>query len=225
VVDLSENRYPLAPRPAGNGRVASLAWGDAQPSAAWGPAPRVTALERSPRLGLKALQPVYPELRPWDFPVPSPGYSRKYGQAGHLRLVSLAIARAQRDVFANSKQLVAVRPWRKAIILLFIKPRSMVDIFLPLRSPVDGATRSIGLGISAMKDTATGSGPRLRPMISIAELLERIPISRTTLDKMVKEGTFPRPYPITPTKFEFFLRRRRHLAATTCSRIFGIRQR
>jgi predicted DNA-binding transcriptional regulator AlpA len=42
-------------------------------------------------------------------------------------------------------------------------------------------------------------------MISIAELLERIPISRTTLDKMAKEGTFPRPYPIIPTKFGFFL--------------------
>jgi predicted DNA-binding transcriptional regulator AlpA len=42
-------------------------------------------------------------------------------------------------------------------------------------------------------------------MISITELLERIPISRTTLDKMVKEGTFPRPYPIRPTKFGFFL--------------------
>ena len=50
-----------------------------------------------------------------------------------------------------------------------------------------------------------GSGPNLRPMISIAELLERIPISRTTLDKMVKEGRFPKPYPITPTKFGFFV--------------------
>jgi predicted DNA-binding transcriptional regulator AlpA len=81
----------------------------------------------------------------------------------------------------------------------------MVDIFLSLGSAVGATTRSIALGISAMKNTATGSGPRLRPMISIAELLERIPISRTTLDKMVKEGTFPRPYPITPTKFGFFL--------------------
>ncbi|WP_316172332.1 MULTISPECIES: AlpA family phage regulatory protein [unclassified Bradyrhizobium] len=47
--------------------------------------------------------------------------------------------------------------------------------------------------------------PSLRPMISIAEVLERIPICRTTLDKMVKEGAFPKPYHLTPMKLRFLL--------------------
>ncbi|MCA1534628.1 AlpA family phage regulatory protein [Bradyrhizobium sp. NBAIM03] len=46
---------------------------------------------------------------------------------------------------------------------------------------------------------------RLRPMISIAEVLERIPVCRTTLDKMVKEGVFPKPYHLTPMKLGFLL--------------------
>jgi predicted DNA-binding transcriptional regulator AlpA len=45
----------------------------------------------------------------------------------------------------------------------------------------------------------------LRPMISIAELLQRIPICRSTLDKLVKEGAFPKPCYLTPMKLGFFV--------------------
>ncbi|MEH2508606.1 prophage regulatory protein [Bradyrhizobium sp. AZCC 1578] len=45
----------------------------------------------------------------------------------------------------------------------------------------------------------------LRAMISIADLLERIPISRSTLDRLVKEGSFPKPCYLTPMKLGFYL--------------------
>lgn len=45
----------------------------------------------------------------------------------------------------------------------------------------------------------------LRPMISIADLLQSIPISRTTLDKLVKDGSFPKPCRVASLKLAFFL--------------------
>jgi predicted DNA-binding transcriptional regulator AlpA len=45
----------------------------------------------------------------------------------------------------------------------------------------------------------------LRAMISIADLLERIPISRSTLDRLVREGSFPKPCYLTPMKLGFYL--------------------
>jgi len=41
-------------------------------------------------------------------------------------------------------------------------------------------------------------------MISIADLLQHIPISRTTFDELVKEGAFPKPCYVTPMKLGFF---------------------
>jgi predicted DNA-binding transcriptional regulator AlpA len=45
----------------------------------------------------------------------------------------------------------------------------------------------------------------LRPMISIAEILQSIPISRTTLDQLVKDGEFPKPRRVASLKLAFFL--------------------
>lgn len=45
----------------------------------------------------------------------------------------------------------------------------------------------------------------LRPMISMSDVLQRIPISRSTLDRLIKEGSFPKPFYLTPMKLGFFL--------------------
>jgi predicted DNA-binding transcriptional regulator AlpA len=42
-------------------------------------------------------------------------------------------------------------------------------------------------------------------MISIRGVLERVPISRSTLERKVKEGTFPKMYSIAPMRVGFFL--------------------
>lgn len=45
----------------------------------------------------------------------------------------------------------------------------------------------------------------IRQMISIRDVLKRIPMSRSTLERKVKEGTFPRMYSIAPMRVGFFL--------------------
>lgn len=42
-------------------------------------------------------------------------------------------------------------------------------------------------------------------MISIRDVLKRIPMSRSTLERKVKEGTFPKMYSIAPMRVGFFL--------------------
>ncbi|OAF05686.1 hypothetical protein AYJ54_01945 [Bradyrhizobium centrolobii] len=42
-------------------------------------------------------------------------------------------------------------------------------------------------------------------MISIRDVLRRVPISRSTLERKVKEGTFPKMYSIAPMRVGFFL--------------------
>ncbi|MCP1757711.1 helix-turn-helix transcriptional regulator [Bradyrhizobium elkanii] len=45
----------------------------------------------------------------------------------------------------------------------------------------------------------------IRPMISMSQVLKRIPLSRSTIERKVKEGTFPHSYPIAPMRVGFFL--------------------
>jgi predicted DNA-binding transcriptional regulator AlpA len=45
----------------------------------------------------------------------------------------------------------------------------------------------------------------IRPMISISDVLKRIPLSRSTIERKVKDGTFPRSYQIAPMRVGFFL--------------------
>jgi predicted DNA-binding transcriptional regulator AlpA len=45
----------------------------------------------------------------------------------------------------------------------------------------------------------------VRQMISIRDVLMRIPISWSTLERKVKEGTFPKMYSIAPMRVGFFL--------------------
>jgi prophage regulatory protein len=42
-------------------------------------------------------------------------------------------------------------------------------------------------------------------MISIRDVLKRIPVSRSTLERKVKDGTFPKMYSIAPMRVGFFL--------------------
>lgn len=45
----------------------------------------------------------------------------------------------------------------------------------------------------------------IRQMISMSQVLKRIPLSRSTIERKVKEGTFPKSYPIAPMRVGFFL--------------------
>jgi prophage regulatory protein len=45
----------------------------------------------------------------------------------------------------------------------------------------------------------------LRQMISIKEVLKIIPVSRSTLFRKVKDGTFPQSHQIAPMRVGFFL--------------------
>jgi predicted DNA-binding transcriptional regulator AlpA len=45
----------------------------------------------------------------------------------------------------------------------------------------------------------------IRQMISMSEVLKRIPLSRSTIERKQKEGTFPKSYPIAPMRVGFFL--------------------
>ncbi|MET4384287.1 putative DNA-binding transcriptional regulator AlpA [Bradyrhizobium sp. F1.4.3] len=42
-------------------------------------------------------------------------------------------------------------------------------------------------------------------MISIKDVLKRIPVSRATIERKVKLGTFPKMYSIAPMRVGFFL--------------------
>ncbi|MCW2194428.1 putative DNA-binding transcriptional regulator AlpA [Bradyrhizobium elkanii] len=57
-----------------------------------------------------------------------------------------------------------------------------------------------------MQETAPAdSTPDVRQMISIKDVLKRIPVSRSTIERKVKEGTFPKMYSIAPMRVGFFL--------------------
>jgi predicted DNA-binding transcriptional regulator AlpA len=45
----------------------------------------------------------------------------------------------------------------------------------------------------------------IRQMTSIRDVLKRIPMSRSTLERKVKEGTFPKMYSIAPMRVGLFL--------------------
>jgi predicted DNA-binding transcriptional regulator AlpA len=45
----------------------------------------------------------------------------------------------------------------------------------------------------------------LRQMISISQVMKIIPLSRSTIERKVKDGTFPKSYPIAPMRVGFFL--------------------
>jgi predicted DNA-binding transcriptional regulator AlpA len=47
--------------------------------------------------------------------------------------------------------------------------------------------------------------PEVRQMISMQEVLKRIPISRSTIERKSKAGTFPKYHPIAPMRVGFFL--------------------
>ncbi|MCW2077867.1 UNVERIFIED_ORG: putative DNA-binding transcriptional regulator AlpA [Bradyrhizobium japonicum] len=47
--------------------------------------------------------------------------------------------------------------------------------------------------------------PEVRPMISVAEVLKRLPVSRSTLHRMVKEKRFPQSHELSPMRIGFFL--------------------
>ena len=49
------------------------------------------------------------------------------------------------------------------------------------------------------------NAPGVRQMISMAEVLKRIPLSRSTIERKVKDGTFPKSYPLAPMRVGFFL--------------------
>ena len=52
-------------------------------------------------------------------------------------------------------------------------------------------------------ETKTETG--LRKMISMKEVLKLIPISRSTIERKIKDKTFPESYPIAPMRVGFFL--------------------
>jgi prophage regulatory protein len=45
----------------------------------------------------------------------------------------------------------------------------------------------------------------IRQMVSINEVLKRVPVSRSTLHRMVREKTFPQSHEISPMRVGFFL--------------------
>jgi predicted DNA-binding transcriptional regulator AlpA len=60
---------------------------------------------------------------------------------------------------------------------------------------------------SAQIQRAEPAGPaaQVRQMISIKDVMKRIPISRATIERKVKDGTFPKMYSIAPMRVGFFL--------------------
>jgi predicted DNA-binding transcriptional regulator AlpA len=52
-----------------------------------------------------------------------------------------------------------------------------------------------------LRDRATD----VREMISVADVLKRVPVSRATLHRMVKEKRFPQSHEISPMRIGFFL--------------------
>ncbi|WFU52179.1 AlpA family phage regulatory protein [Bradyrhizobium pachyrhizi] len=50
-----------------------------------------------------------------------------------------------------------------------------------------------------------GNADEIRPMISIKEVLKRLPLSRSTLHRMVKEKRFPKAHELSPMRIGFFL--------------------
>ncbi|GAB9092508.1 helix-turn-helix transcriptional regulator [Bradyrhizobium elkanii] len=47
--------------------------------------------------------------------------------------------------------------------------------------------------------------PEVRQMISVSEVLKRLPLSRSTLHRMVKEKRFPQSHELSPMRIGFFL--------------------
>jgi predicted DNA-binding transcriptional regulator AlpA len=56
-----------------------------------------------------------------------------------------------------------------------------------------------------MAETVMGNPNEIRPMVSIAEVLKRVPVSRSTLHRMVKEKRFPQSHELSPMRIGFFL--------------------
>ncbi|ARQ95292.1 hypothetical protein [Bradyrhizobium phage BDU-MI-1] len=53
--------------------------------------------------------------------------------------------------------------------------------------------------------SAAANDNELRQMLSWKQLLAKIPLSRSAIEKKIKEGTFPKPRPLTPMKLGFYL--------------------
>lgn len=50
----------------------------------------------------------------------------------------------------------------------------------------------------------TDEAPKLRRMLSMKQVLQIIPVSRTTLHRMVDEGRFPQSHTISDTRVAWF---------------------
>jgi predicted DNA-binding transcriptional regulator AlpA len=59
--------------------------------------------------------------------------------------------------------------------------------------------------MSEQADLKQDNNDGIRQMISMSEVLKRIPLSRSTIERKQKEGTFPKSYPIAPMRVGFFL--------------------
>ncbi|MEY9147472.1 helix-turn-helix transcriptional regulator [Bradyrhizobium elkanii] len=54
-------------------------------------------------------------------------------------------------------------------------------------------------------NTKQNAYPEVREMISVSEVLKRLPVSRSTLHRMVKEKRFPQSHELSPMRIGFFL--------------------
>ncbi|MGY2919298.1 helix-turn-helix transcriptional regulator [Bradyrhizobium sp. USDA 3262] len=54
-------------------------------------------------------------------------------------------------------------------------------------------------------NTKPNAYPQVREMISVSEVLKRLPVSRSTLHRMVKEKRFPQSHELSPMRIGFFL--------------------
>ncbi|MEH2608905.1 helix-turn-helix transcriptional regulator [Bradyrhizobium sp. AZCC 1693] len=56
-----------------------------------------------------------------------------------------------------------------------------------------------------MNEPEPDTAPGVRQMVSISEVLKRLPVSRATLHRMVKEKRFPQAHELSPMRVGFFL--------------------
>lgn len=61
------------------------------------------------------------------------------------------------------------------------------------------------MNVSQQQPLRQDNEASVRQMISMAEVLKRIPLSRSTIERKVKDGTFPKSYPLAPMRVGFFL--------------------
>jgi prophage regulatory protein len=50
----------------------------------------------------------------------------------------------------------------------------------------------------------TDDRPKLRPMLSMKQVLKIVPVSRSTLARMVDAGRFPKPFPLSEVRVAWF---------------------